>query len=634
MVKYLLISFFLLLNVSFVFSQKDTLFELGVNKKLISEHQKELIKKGSSRNNKDILLVDTIMAELPLVLSLPFIDDFAQNWHHPDNSKWEDNFVFINSNFPINPVSYGVATFDGLDQNGFPYDFSNPTSYGIADYLTSKRINLSSITDSVFLSFYYQAQGNGNDPELKDSIQLEFFHPTDSIWKRVWGVGDTTTHAFRKAMVPVQNVYHTNTFQFRFKNYATLSGNADHWHIDYVYLNDNRSSTDTALYDVSFVTNHHNMIKEFTAMPWSHYLTDSINFMATNMEVEYRNNHSDSFAVFYKYKIYDNNGAGPLLETYPSSASSKFAAAYSSLVEPQAVYNTPINDFYFPPDAGVATKVFQIKNYFDLNAFTDSNQVNDTVISHQVFGTYYAYDDRSAEAGYGVQGVGSKLAHQFNIKKSDTLTALQIYFNPLIDNKTSQTFKITVWSSLSPETIIYQQTAYYSPVYSFTNEFLNYQLKMPLYLPAGTYYFGWEKISAEFLNVGWDVNTNNKTKVHFNASGVWQNSSFNGSLMLRPVFGSGTDPVVGAKELTPLTNDDFKVYPNPCSEHLYFEEIGQSNNEHQVELIDIYGKTIIQTETTANHKMNITNISNGIYFIRFINQDTHQIITKKVIISK
>jgi hypothetical protein len=28
-------------------------------------------------------------------------------------------------------------------------------------------------------------------------------------------------------------------FRFRFRNYATLSGNADHWHVDYVIVDDN-----------------------------------------------------------------------------------------------------------------------------------------------------------------------------------------------------------------------------------------------------------------------------------------------------------------------------------------------------------------------------------------------------------
>ena len=53
-------------------------------------------------------------------------------------------------------------------------------------------------------------------------------------------------------------------------------------------------------------------------------------------------------------------------------------------------------------------------------------------------------------------------------------------------------FKLKVWSSLSPETVIYSQaaTAFTSPIYSHTNQFLNYNLDIPLTLSPGTYYFG------------------------------------------------------------------------------------------------------------------------------------------------
>src|SRR5690606_37405864 len=101
------------------------------------------------------------------MISLPFFDDFSQQYYYPDADKWEDNYVYINSNYAVNPISYGVATFDGLDSTGYPYNFNNPTSHGVADYLTSKPIDLSSVTDSVYLSFFFQPQGNGNRPETQ-----------------------------------------------------------------------------------------------------------------------------------------------------------------------------------------------------------------------------------------------------------------------------------------------------------------------------------------------------------------------------------------------------------------------------------------------------------------------------------
>jgi hypothetical protein len=608
-------------------AQKDTLLELGFNNTIRAFYNQNInnpnspFAKGSRPNNK-------------VLLTLPFLDDFSQNYMFPDANLWQDINVHINSNFADNPITYGVATFDGLDSTGYPYDFGNPTSYGPADTLTSHPIDITTIIDSVFLSFYYQPQGNGNKPETKDSLRLEFFRKADSTWVRIWGVPGAPNQPFQQVMIPVDTSFHNDEFQFRFINWATLSGNVDHWNIDYVYLDENRNHADTALNDVSFITNYHNMLKGYSAMPWSHYLSDTIGLMDTAMQVTYKNNHSSTYAVFYEYQVIDNNGAGPVIESYPTTTSSKNVAAYSSLTEPQAVYNTPINDFSFPSEVA-QTKVFQIKNYFSISP-VDDNMDNDTVLSYQVFGSYYAHDDGSAEVGYGVQGIGSKLAHEFTIKKSDTLTAFQIYFSPITNNMSAKTFRLKVWSSLSPEVEVYSQTStqYTSPIYSNTNEFLNYPLDVPLFLTAGTYYFGWEKISEDFLNVGWDVNRDNSSKVHFNAVGVWQTATYSGSLMLRPVFDTFSDPQVSVAE-NEAEIDDFKVYPNPTSNFINFEKIGTvTNQSYHIQLVDIYGKTILETETSLTNRLNVTNVANGIYFVRFINNDTQQLILKKVIISK
>lgn len=617
----------LLLFTAFITkAQKDTLLELGANNTVRAFYNNNIDNPNSIYNKK--------RSNNKALLTLPFKDDFSQQNIYPDTTLWEDFNVFVNSSFADNPVSYGVATFDGLDSTGNPYNFAVPTSYGPADTLTSKPINTSSIIDSLFLSFYYQPQGNGNKPETKDSLRLEFYRLSDSTWVRMWGAEGEPNKPFELAMIPVDTSFQNNAFQFRFINWATLSGNVDHWNIDYVYLNDNRNHADTALNDVSFITNHHNMLAEFSSMPWTHYITDSLNFMAQAMDVTYKNNHSATYPVFYKYEVIDNNGAGPSIEIYPSTTSSKNVAPYGMLVEPQAVYNvTPIfvNDFYFPPDAS-QTKVFQIKNYFDLNSITDDHVKNDTVLSYQVFGNYYAYDDGTAEVGYGVQGVGSKLAHEFSIKKADTLKSFSIYFSPIMNNLSAQTFRLKVWSSLSPEVEIYSQSAsqFTSPIYSNRDEFLEYNLDVPLYLTPGTYYIGWEKISQEFLNVGWDVNNDNSNKVHFNAVGVWQTSSFPGSLMLRPVFGSASNPQVSIPELD--EQSDFSVYPNPAKSIINFRI--NNSNSYLIRLLDLNGKQLTVTESSLSNQINIANLANGLYIIQFTNNDTKQITHKKVIIAK
>lgn len=608
---------FIIIIISFfsLKAQKDTLVDLGFNQRLINQMHIE--------NSYGVLKNEIITQKK--ALNLPFIDDFSQQHFYPDASKWLNNNVYINSNYAVNPPSYGVATFDGLDSTGYPYNFLNPTSYGIADYLTSKTIDLTSVVDSVFLSFYYQPQGLGNQPETKDSLRLEFYRKSDSSWVRKWAVPGSALSAFKKVMIPVDTSFQNDAFQFRFVNYATLSGNVDHWHLDYIYLNDNRTHADTAINDVALTGNFYNMLNGYTSMPYTHYKLDTLGNMANSINVEYKNNHNSNYAVFYKYQVIEDNGTGAVIETYPSTTSSKNVAAYSSLIEPQAVYDLPLNNFYFPLDTS-STKVFQIKNYFDLNSVIDFNQKNDTVYSYQVFGNYYSYDDGSAEAGYGVLGINSKLANQFNIKKSDTLIALDIYFNPVTFNHSAKSFKLKIWSSLNPEVVVYEQSGYYNPIYSFTNELLKFNLDYPIYLLAGTYYFGYENITEDYLTVGYDLNNDNSNKVFYNAEGVWENSSYNGTLMIHPVF-KYDDVVVNVDEVA--FDSKMNIYPNPSSGVVF---IKNGVNPISILVFDIYGKKVAELSKGVYFQIDLSNLSNGVYFLNIFSNNKTQI--EKIIISK
>ena len=49
-----------------------------------------------------------------------------------------------------------------------------------ADTLSSHQIDLSD-TDTAYFMFYYQAQGNGNDPQTPDSLILEFSAGLDNM---------------------------------------------------------------------------------------------------------------------------------------------------------------------------------------------------------------------------------------------------------------------------------------------------------------------------------------------------------------------------------------------------------------------------------------------------------------------
>ena len=200
-------------------------------------------------------------------VALPFLDDFSYNSYFPDNLLWEDSAVFINRSYPINPVTIGVATFDGLDANGMAYDISASTQAQRADSLTSRAIDLS-VVDSAYLLFYYQAEGLGDNPQTEDSLVLEFLTGVDTaglpVWKHIWSIPGQTTQEFQRMEFNIvgANYLHAG-FRFRFRNYATLSGNYDHWHIDYVKVDEYSSGQIPDLNDVAFVYDNPPLLKRY-----------------------------------------------------------------------------------------------------------------------------------------------------------------------------------------------------------------------------------------------------------------------------------------------------------------------------------------------------------------------------------
>lgn len=121
-------------------------------------------------------------------LFLPFLDNFSQSRLYPDSTKWTDRNVMVNDGFPLNPPTRNTVTFDVLDEHGRVYDYAISNAF-VAEHLTSARIRLDSIlnpvpkaltpADSVYFSFWYQPQGNGNPPETQDSLVLQFGTATE-----------------------------------------------------------------------------------------------------------------------------------------------------------------------------------------------------------------------------------------------------------------------------------------------------------------------------------------------------------------------------------------------------------------------------------------------------------------------
>lgn len=180
--KFKLIIFLLLTFSLNLLKAQEALTGLQFNESVKQEYKKVKLDKDifkSSSSNVD-------------AQHLPFFDDFSTSKIYPDNNKWADRDVFINSDIPYRPTNIGVATFDAIDETGAIYTDADWVAFQ-ADHLTTNPIRLDSIfspvtkklspIDSVYLSFYYQPQGMGDDPEPWDTLLLELSRPTgDTIF--------------------------------------------------------------------------------------------------------------------------------------------------------------------------------------------------------------------------------------------------------------------------------------------------------------------------------------------------------------------------------------------------------------------------------------------------------------------
>ncbi|MFT4545336.1 MAG: hypothetical protein ACI9EQ_001807, partial [Bacteroidia bacterium] len=312
--KGLLLTFFCLSAIK-GFSQ-EMLFDLTSNPRLGAWEEAERHYQSSSRAVGD-------------TLHLPFFDDFSEPFSrvnnpfdlYPSLDRWMGRTVYVNNHMAINPISQGVATFDGLDENGKAYGFGFALP-SLSDSLTSKPINLFGAADSVYLSFFYQAQGMGDAPEADDILVLEF-KDTSEAWVRVWEAEGYILEdfLFNREMIPVfGEEYLFSGFQFRFINYSSRSGSIDHWHLDYIELDENRFENDTTISDVSFmsqtsvdyqgnrISQSSSIIKEYNSMPWTHFITDIPAFMADSSLIALRNNKTIDFTADHSIEIRDFNG--------------------------------------------------------------------------------------------------------------------------------------------------------------------------------------------------------------------------------------------------------------------------------------------------------------------------------------
>ncbi|MFA6400580.1 MAG: T9SS type A sorting domain-containing protein [Salinivirgaceae bacterium] len=560
--------------------------------------------------------------------SLPFFDDFSNNSIFPSADNWQNTHVFVNNSYGQNPPSVGVATFDAINNLGYLYTTLSEIP-SQADTLTSRYINLSGVNpDSLFLSFYYQPQGFGDQPEPDDSLILQFITPDTIV--TVWaangisfndflkdtlklGANPIDTLLFKLVHLKIKNpIFLKDNFQFRFINYASFgwnnatSINCDQWNIDYVYLNKGRTVADTIFKDVSMVEPPGSFLKNFSSIPWAHF-ESAIDLELKNLYVHVRNNDKTSRNLTQiRFDLSDSQ----------TQWVDSFAIGDIDL---EAFTNRSDLNYQFDSSRFVSSDNeeahFKIKAQLSTDGY-DFSKPNNAAYRTVDCVNYYAYDDGTAEYAYNLEGNDHLAAYYYKIYQPDSLRAFSLYF---LRNKEQEaalnSFILCVWQSKNgvPGELIYKEDVAKNVIFeNGLNQFITIKLDSSIYL-EGDFFIGWDQQDGLSINIGFDSNTNTSKKRFYKHGQEWVmgDADKSGSLMLRPIFGK---PVFGTsvhKELA--SKASLMVFPNPSEGKFTI----QNTEQFQSGMLRIYnnlGSMVGQTELNTT-SFDFTKLKPGIYII-------------------
>lgn len=601
-------------------------------------------------------------------VQLPFLDDFSANGVFPDNSRWIDCYAFENNDIPVYPINMGAATLDAINDSGTLYAHAVPGPQAfIADHLTSRYIRLDSLftpvprkitpADSVYLSFYYQPQGRARAPQEADSLILQLLaQPAhDSItpdstyqipdrWNKVWfstGMSLDTFYFknnqwFVRVMIPItDSTYFTSKFRFQFFNYVSLASsaepswesNCDQWNIDQVYLNLNRSQSDTVFPELRFIYRPPSLLDRYESMPYPQYCDDPTNEVRDTLNIVMTNR--DLVPHMSSYNYYISNPSGSFSKTY--NGGNYNIQPYTEI--PYVTYQKFAHpEFPFLLPIGSAdSAIFLVKHV--VREITAGSVIGDTMESVQRFYNYFAYDDGTPDASYGLTPAGSQLAYRFKLNKSpDTLRAIRWYFNRTLSNESQQFFYMCVWNDNAgiPGDTIYSDLVL--PKYADSlNKFVTYHLNPPLKV-TGVFYVGWIQTTNENLSVGFDQYNNSQNEIFYNSNGTWNNSSYPGSLMIRPVVGK---PIPVGQDDVYAEPTEIRIFPNPCTSgriRIMITDRGRfSADGAEIRITDLAGHVILRTRFTE--EMDISGLTDGFYILTVQDVNGRLTAVKKLIVS-
>jgi hypothetical protein len=530
-------------------------------------------------------------------LALPFFEDFTlPRDGQPSPLRWQDatssypdgngltqrysgGGAYVSNRLASEPLTRGTATLDGLRANGLPYTPGSASIYSATDTLTSQPIDLSgySAANQLYLSYAWQAGTLAGAPVANGGatpvfLTLEFLDSTGS-WNRIWTYNaESKTTRFRQQIFPLNQAgYFHSGFRFRFRASGNQSSSRDAFGLDYIYLNNNRTASDTTFQDIATSRGLSSPLQNYTAMPAWQYAASATSPLNPAMTTTVNN-------------LLPSGNPTPIswLGTVRELSSGGFAGTWVTGNQPllararQVVISGDARTAA-PPAAGT-TRRYRYTLALQTNETNPLTLPNDSTYRDLELADYYAFDDGTAESFLTLpaQSTGpvTYFAYPIVAAKNDQVKAIRLapIFNniPLAqggENYQNRSVMVAVWADdngkpgatpLATQTGVLTNTLLAAgPV------FVDVTFSTPVPV-SGRFYIGYGQASGgQFLPYGFDLNNpSTAPQLFYSQQNTWSQPTLStpGTIMMRAVMNNN----ILATQAQQATNAQFSLYPNPA----------------------------------------------------------------------
>lgn len=552
-------------------------------------------------------------------LALPFWDDFSNGNVSP--LLWESRGVMASMTLGNDPPTIGVCFLDGVDSRGNAYERDRLIN-GEGDQLISKPIDLSTIAptevNSVYLSFFWQAGGKGEMPDVTDQLELHLLN-SNGQWVNAWEIvgGDESKRSqFTQEMIRITPEFFHDNFRFKFQYVGRLSGPFDTWILDYIYLNKDRTPSDYFYEDRALTKLPNSPFGRYTAIPFfmlqgqgNDYLTEiggqfnnlSNRFRAMEFTLELRNHQTGNL-------IKSINSNTPINPVPQALERRNFTTRLSEPI-PWAEDDPFDLETRLYLSTGDKFKVRRVVGRDTIFEPSIDYRLNDTVRFILPVRDFLAYDNGSVDYSAGINQRSGMLAVKYDLEGEAFVSGVSINFTNY--QQRGNAVELMVWDTLGRQPIYKQEVLI--PDLENLNDFAYFPIDTTVRV-SGNFYVGFTQFTNDFIYVGLDKTTDTGEEVFFNVYGTWeQNTTVAGSLMIRPHL-TLTRPFIPEE----TTGEEVRAYPNPVLNRLMVE-----GDVDEIRVFDFQGRQInVPIDSEENGKvLTFVNQQKGIYLIRYRHQN-------------